>query len=767
MYYAHSGPSPDRWEPLRVHLLAVAERAATFASPFGAADEARLAGLLHDLGKYSDLFTQRLHGKAKGLDHWSAGAHVALQRYGPAGLATALAIQGHHVGLLSLPRLMEVNLERTEPHPLGLRLTETRAAALLERFQADGFALPALPASLFERSAPSAAGMLDVRLLFSALVDADFLETEAHFQAAADGTRRHRPDGPALRPAEALAHLQEHLARLARDTPAAPEVARLRNDLLAACLDAAGQPQGLFTLSAPTGAGKTLAMLAFALRHAAVHGLRRVVLAIPYLSILEQTARIYRGLFASGFDPNYVLEHHSLAGTRREPGEGPQPPAARDQQEEPERLARWLTENWDAPLILTTNVQLLESLFSNRPAACRKLHRLAGSVILFDEVQTLPPRLAVPTLAALSRLAERYGASVVFATATQPAFDHLHEAVCPLAAPGWQPREIVPESLGLFARARRTRVRWDLDRPLPWEALADELGSHEQVLCIVNLKRHARSLAGKLQARGVPGLFHLSTNLCPAHRERVLSEVRRRLCDGEPCRLVATQCVEAGVDVDFPRVYRALGPLEAVAQAAGRCNRNGHLPGLGEVRVFRPEDEAYPPGDYDRAAGVTRTVLGLLGEARMEDVQDPELFRRYYRLFYELAGSAKVPQKIQDALGERNFEALAHEYRLIEKDAISVLVPYDLDAWADLKAELRDKPLHAGWIRRARPHTVSLYRPKRDAPIWNHLDPAPLARHQDRDRDREAGEWFVYLDEDGYDRELLGLVGPGEEVWIA
>ncbi|HEX2225044.1 MAG TPA: CRISPR-associated endonuclease Cas3'', partial [Thermoanaerobaculia bacterium] len=258
MYYAHSGPSPDRWEPLRVHLTAVAERAATFASRFGAADEARLAGLLHDLGKYSDLFTQRLHGAIKGLDHWSAGAHVALQRYGPAGLAAALAIQGHHVGLLSLPRLMdEVNLERTEPHPLGLRLTETRAAALLERFQADGLTLPALPASLFDRATPGAAGMLDVRLLFSALVDADFLETEAHFQGAEDGTRRHRPDGPALRPAEALAQLQEHLAR----------------------------------------------------------------------------------------------------------------------------LARGLTENWDAPLILTTNVQILESLFSNRPSACRKLHRLAGSVI--------------------------------------------------------------------------------------------------------------------------------------------------------------------------------------------------------------------------------------------------------------------------------------------------------------------------------------------------------------------------------------------------
>ncbi|HSN86201.1 MAG TPA: CRISPR-associated helicase/endonuclease Cas3, partial [Thermoanaerobaculia bacterium] len=428
-----------------------------------------------------------------------------------------------------------------------------------------------------------------------------------------------------------------------------------------------------------------------------------------------------------------------------------------------------LTENWDAPLILTTNVQLLESLFSNRPSACRKLHRLAGSVVLFDEVQTLPPRLAVPPLAALSHHAHRYGASVVFATATQPAFDHLHEKVRPLAASGWEPREIVPESLGLFARARRTRVLWDLDRPLPWDALADELASHDQALCIVNLKRHARLVAGKLQARGAPGLFHLSTNLCPAHRERVLAEVRRRLRHGEPCRLVATQCVEAGVDVDFPRVFRALGPLEAVAQAAGRCNRNGHLPGLGEVRVFRPEpeEERYPPGDYGRGAGVACTLLGDLGRERMEDVQDPELFRLYYPLLYELAGSARVPEEIQQALEQRSFEQIAREYRLIDQDAISVLVPYDLDAWAHLKAELRETRLTAGWIRRARPHAVSLYRPKRDAPIWNHLDPAPLARRRDQVRDQEAGEWFVYLDEDGYDRELLGLVGPADELWIA
>lgn len=766
MYYAHSGPSPERWEPLRTHLVAVAERAARYAAVFGAADEARLAGLLHDLGKYSDLFTQRLNGKAHGLDHWSAGAWAALKGRAP---AAALAIQGHHIGLRQGSRdgLLGLDPSRlADRHPLGLKLTERSVDPLLERLRADGLSLPQIPSSLFDLSdQASVARMLDVRMLFSALVDADFLETEAHFRGHGEEARQYRPDGPELKPGEALAHLLDHMTGLARKSQAAQEVVRLREDLLAACLESAELAPGLFTLSAPTGAGKTLAMLAFALRHAAVHGLRRVVVAIPFLSILEQTARIYRDLFAPVFDPFYVLEHHSLAGTRNEPGETGAPDL-QDQQERPEQLARWLTENWDAPLILTTSVQLLESLFSNRPSACRKLHRLAGSVILFDEVQTLPQRLAIPTLAALSRFAERFGASVVFATATQPAFDHLNEEVCGFAKSGWNPREIASSSLKLFERARRTRVLWDIENRLSWDALADQLAEHEQVLVIVNLKRHARILAETLRQRGASGLFHLSTNMCPAHRERVLREVRRRLESGEPCRLVSTQCVEAGVDVDFPRVFRALGPLEAVAQAAGRCNRNGNQPGLGEVRVFLPEEESYPPGGYQQAADATRVLLKCWGPERMEDVQSTDLFRAYYRSLYELAKVADLSQEIRDALDARDFEQIAKCYHLIEQDSISVLVPYDLEAFEKLKDELREAGhLTGDWIRRARRHAVNLYRPEANAPVWAYLKPAPLGRDRNRE-ERESQEWFVYLAEDHYDRELLGLT-EAPEIWIA
>lgn len=765
MFYAHSGASQDRWEPLRVHLLAVAERAARFAAPFNAAEEARLTGLLHDLGKYSDLFTRRLNGQASRLDHWSAGAFAAVREYRQAGFAAALAIQGHHIGLLSLGRLQETDLRSTRPHPRGLRFTETDVSALLGHLRADGIELPPLSSSLFDDKSPATvAGMLDVRMLFSALVDADFLETEAHFRADASGQRFCRPEALELQPGRALDALLQKVRDVAGASRATAEVNRLRQDLLDACLAAADSPPGLFTLSAPTGAGKTLAMLAFALRHAEKNGLRRVVMAIPFLSILEQTARIYRELLEPVFGDGYVLEHHSLAGTRREPGEDAKSDGPRDQQERPEQLARWLTENWDAPLVVTTSVQLLESLFSNRPSACRKLHRLAGSVLLFDEVQTLPPQLAVPTLAALSRLAERYGASVVFATATQPAFDHLHEDIKGFAPSGWQPREIAPPDLHLFERARRTRVAWDVEKPVSWDALAGELAGYDQVLCIVNLKRHARTLAERLQQRGVSGLFHLSTNLCPAHRERVLAEVRQRLQDGQPCRLISTQCIEAGVDVDFPRVYRALGPLEAVAQAAGRCNRNGNLPGLGEVRVFLPEEEKYPPGGYCQATDATRLLLKRLPLERLEDVQSPDLFCDYYKSLYELAKVAEPSRKIREALDAREFEKMAQLYRLIDQDTISVLVPYDPNAFEDLRAELRATGLTGKWIRKARPYTVSVFRPKPSDLLWGYLDPAVRSRG---DEDRQSQEWFVYFEASHYDRDLLGLVGPSEGVWIA
>jgi len=763
-YLAHSPSQSGRQDPVPLHLLRVADRAACYAEALGASGEARLAGLLHDLGKYGRLFQKRLQGVERGIDHWSAGAWTALTKYGRQGLASALAIEGHHLGLQPADKESLRRLDPTGEHPLGLRLSENDLDLLLKRFGDDELRLPGpeeIAESLYPGlNSPCAAAMLDVRMLFSALVDADFIETEAHFQAGPDGRASYRKPGPKLKPRQALSALAAYLEKLAARSEASDKVNRMRDDLLRACLEAGQYPQGLFTLSAPTGAGKTLSMLAFALKHAQKHGLRRIVTVIPYLSIIEQTALEYRRVFKPEADPSwpseYVLEHHSLAGTR-----GPE--LTDDGQEQGPGRARLLAQNWDAPLVVTTSVQFLESLFANRPSACRKLHRLAQSVIIFDEVQTLPLHLVIPTLAALSHLAERYRATVVLATATQPAFGQLDEKVKKMAASGWNPRPIAPPELKLFARTKRVKVAWpDLKERTPWSELVEELAARDQVLCVLNLKRQAWKIMDELKEKDDQGLFHLSTNMCPAHRRQVLKEVRRRLDPDrpEPCRLISTQCVEAGVDLDFPVVYRAFGPLEAMAQAAGRCNRGGRLD-RGLVRVFRPEKDnrrLYPDGAYQRAASVTRTLLQARQTQGM-DIDDPDLFEDYYKHLYLFAQPDKLDAKLRGAIERQDFVETAKKYRVIAKNAINVLVPYETERYLELAEEVRRTGLTGPWLARARDHAVSLFRPRESDPLWDWLESVPTGP---TNRRSVSEEWFIYDcqgRENHYD-PVKGLVPP-------
>lgn len=754
---AHSENSLGRREPLREHLQDVAETASKFASKFGAAEEARLTGLLHDLGKYAERFQRRLEGKERGLDHWSIGAWVALEQY--RSVAVAAAIQGHHVGLQSLNK---DSLRGLEPQRIaqkrsdGLQLTETDSEKLLSRLRANGLN-PVSPTSLCygNQLQQTVSAMLDVRMLFSALVDADYLETEAHFQAGPGERKRHRKPGPILQAAQALEILKKHVAELAEKRAAVRKILRLRAALLDECLMKAQGELGLYTLSAPTGAGKTLSMLAFALEHARIHQLDRVVVVIPYLSIIEQTARTYREIFLETFGEHYVLEHHSLTGLKKEDKERLVENQADDEQDAGRNRARLLAENWDAPLIVTTSVQMLESLFANRPGSCRKLHRLARSVILFDEVQTLPLSLAVPTLAALSHLASRYHSTVVFATATQPAFTHLDKMVSEIGSPGWRPREIVSDVPGLFAQAKRVRITPpDMKSPLSWQDLAGLLALREQVLCVVNLKRHALELLRRLEDLRVENLFHLSTNLCPAHREEVLQQIKEEhLKLGRPCRVVSTQCVEAGVDVDFPVVFRALGPLDSIAQAAGRCNRNGNL-AVGEVHVFLPEEDCYPPGGgYERAASTLRSMLAEHGPAAL-NIDEPNLFEAYYRKLYGLIDLKQQKKELTDAIRRQDFVQVAQEYRLIEKNAINVVVPYEPDAFRQLSEEARQAGITASWIKSAQPYAVSLFRPARDSSVWSHLEPIKIWKGE------ESLDWFICREGKHYDRRLKGLDLP-------
>ncbi len=762
-YYAHSANNVGCWHPLLEHLTSVGSMAQGFLRNSRWGSEAALAGLLHDLGKYGDLFQARLRGEASGLDHWSAGAWVALEQK---CAAAALAIQGHHIGLQSLAigDLKNLNPEWLIEHPQPLHLTAPHLQILKTRFTKDNLTLPQVTQSVLGQSLDSTiSSMLDVRLLFSALVDADYLDTEGHFDGDALG-KRQRPPGMVLDASAALQTVLAHIKRTQeKNISASPEVHAVRSILLKACLDGAAHEPGQFTLTSPTGSGKTLAMLAFALAHAAKHGLDRIIVVIPYLTITEQTARIYRNIFAPIFGEEFVLEHHSLAGVGEEgfqqdnEGQPGQPSFA-------ERRRRLLAENWDAPLVVTTSVQLLESLFSNRPSACRKLHRLQHAVILFDEAQTLPIHLAVPTLAALSHLSATTRSSVVFATATQPAFAHLDADVQKTCATGWQPCEIVSDPAALFAPMKRVEVIWsNPDSVVTWDSLARQLAGSSQALCIVNLKRHAKALWEKMDD---PATLHLSTNLCAAHRQDVLAIVRQKLSAHEAVRLIATQCVEAGVDVDFPLVMRAWGPLDAIIQAAGRCNREGRNIGLGQLLVFLPEGEAYPPGGYEQAAQVAKMLFRRHGAAGM-NLDDPVFITAYYRELYDLAGIANAQESkdILKAIQNGSFPDVARLYRLIKQDAINVLVPYAPQRvlFNELYAEADDTGLTSPWIRRARPLTVSLYRPKSENPVWDALLPVPVSGW----KQREQNDWFIYSVPEHYHPQL-GLVPSGSlNTWIA
>jgi CRISPR-associated helicase Cas3/CRISPR-associated endonuclease Cas3-HD len=765
-YHAHSANTAGHWHLLNEHLEAVALKAASCAMNTAWADEAALAGRLHDLGKYADRFQARLAGKDSGLDHWSQGAWVALTQH--RAPAAALAIQGHHVGLQrgNLDAFRAMALEKLQAHhPLNLQLSEPASDLLLQRAQADGlqFDTPSSTAISLQGGgfAQAVAAMLDVRLLFSCLVDADFLDTEAHFDGDAQG-KCLRPTGPTLDAQAGLDALNRYMReRIRSGTRADAPVLAAREALWRATGEAAPAAPGVFTLTAPTGSGKTLAMLRFALEHAARHGLRRIVLAVPFLTAIEQTAREYRLVFA-GFPANFVLEHHSLAGLGEESekcdAEGAQA-----------RQRRLLAENWDAPIVLTTNVQLLESLFSNRPSSCRKLHNLMESVILFDEAQSLPQHLAVPTLAALSHLSAACRSSVVFATATQPAFDTLHEPVTKHAASGWQPSEVVPGHPELFKTLKRVDVCWPKSgEKRTWPDLAAEIRGTEQALAVVNLKRHALAL---LDALGdTPDVFHLSTNLCAEHRRAVLNKVRERLRDDRPCRLISTQCVEAGVDADFPVVYRALAPLEAVAQAAGRCNREGRMNAhgqLGKVMVFEPEEEgdwrrSYPTHAYYQATEATCTLLVSQGGL---DINDPAVFQNYYRRLYDINNPASQNVDLSQAITAADFVEVARLYRLIDTDAIQVLVPW-AERWDDfraLRAEAEDVGITADWMRRAQGLAVGVYRRKDGPPAW--AIPAKLRRRGKVDAG-VSDEWFI-LEGDYYD-DTLGLKPPeGPQLFIA
>lgn len=480
-------------------------------------------------------------------------------------------------------------------------------------------------------------------MLFSALVDADFLDTEGHFRGARAGLRSSSWTIEAL-----LARFEVSYQKRFATAPPTP-VNRVRAQVYQDCLRMAKEPPGLYRLTVPTGGGKTLSSLAFGLHHAHQHHQRRLIYAIPYMSITEQIARIFREMFPDG-----VLEHHSGIVF-------PENPEMLTNHDLWQRLA---AENWDAPLIVTTTVQLFESLLARTPAACRKLHNIAQSVIILDEVQVLPTDVLDPILDVLRQLVADYGVTVVLCTATQPAlqvrdgFDGL---------PGV--REIVTNAQEHFTTLKR--VHYYLQpQPLAWAEVAAALSKQAQVLAIVNTRADALSLvdavSGLLSDRSF--LFHLSTRLCGAHRRAVLRQVQERLRRELPCVLVSTQLIEAGVDIDFPEVWRALGPLDRIAQAGGRANREGRRES-GRVVIFNPVDGRIPPGAYAIGTRIAHDLLDTGG-----DLHDPRLFERYFEELYDFVDRDTF--RIQAARRAWDYETVASRFHMIPEQTTPVLVPY-------------------------------------------------------------------------------------------
>ena len=699
IFYAHSvkDQSEEAWQRLVDHLAGASELAATFAQSFGLAELGRAAGLLHDLGKYTVEFQQRLHGGRR-VDHATWGAKVAIERYPRLGPLLAYAIAGHHAGLAN-GRDGEQRTSLNARLGADLPLLDARwqqevlppsAADLMQELSG---LKPHRERQFFQHS------ML-VRMLFSCLVDADYLDTEA-FYALAEPSR-----APRQPPVTALGELRDALDQYLSGLQANADdsaVNRQRTHVLSHVRAGAVQPPGLFSLTVPTGGGKTLASLAFALDHALTHGLRRVIYVIPFTSIVEQTAAVFRKALGEQ-GKTAVLEHHSAFVDDHS-----QSPEAKDK-------LKQAMENWDAPIVVTTAVQFFESLFADRPSRCRKLHNIAGSVVILDEAQTLPLPLLKPSVAALDELARNYRASIVLCTATQPVLE-APKLKGGLAA--GSVRELAPEPQALYQALRRVRVRHvgTLDDVM----LIERLCQREQVLCIVNNRRHARALYQAIA--GQLGACHLSTLMCAAHRRTVLADARKRLKQGAPCRLVSTSLIEAGVDVDFPSVLRAEAGLDAIAQAAGRCNREGRWPLESSVlEVFASDNPDWvPPAVLRQHAQAAARVM----RRYPDDVIALPAISAYFDELYWQKGDDALDKYALLSLIESGkleglpFETLASRYRLIDDASLPVIIPYqDPQEGHDAPALLRalEHAEHCGQLaRQLQPYIVNLPRHAYDA----------------------------------------------------
>lgn len=659
-------------QSIEAHLKGTGELAETFAAEFGAAANGKLCGLAHDIGKYSDEFQLRLRGGKK-VDHATAGA---IECFKIKAAFEAVCVIGHHSGL---PNVGHKDADTTESQTFfGRKLRAEQGGIPDYRKNWNGHI--ALPQDYFRPSGRGFATAFYIRMLYSCLVDADYIDTETFMNGDA-GRGNYEP----------LSALCDKLtAYISKWNNPTREIDILRQKILNSCIEKASAPRGIFSLTVPTGGGKTVASMAFALNHAAANSMKRIIYAIPYTSIIEQNAKVFRDILGQ----ENVVEHHSQVSYELS-----------ENADELEYRSALATENWDAPVIVTTAVQFFESLYANRSSKCRKLHNIANSVIIFDEAQMIPSNNLRPCVAAIAELVRAYNATAVLCTATQPAIDEMlleyskKESVV----------ELCPDVDGMFEKFRRTS--FEKEGRLTTDELVSRLESQQQVLCIVNTRKFAQEVYEALPSEG---RFHLSTLMCPVHRKQKLDEIRERLKSGKTCRVVSTSLIEAGVDVDFPRVFREMAGLDSILQAAGRCNREGKRSAESSiVTVFESENKV------NKLIAVNRDAA----EETVRDWTQPNTtstIERYFKAYRDFlrnddkSGVITASEKGISGCG-LPFEWIAKEFKLIDQNTFAVYIP--IGEGKELVSRLREGERSRGLYRRAGMYSVSVYQNQFDSLI--------------------------------------------------
>jgi CRISPR-associated endonuclease/helicase Cas3/CRISPR-associated endonuclease Cas3-HD len=719
--YAHSTDNPDKsdWQRLVDHLKNVADYASEFGSDFNASEFAFAGGLLHDIGKYSDEFQRRLEGAKIRVDHSTAGAREARSHYNVSySRILEYIITGHHGGLLNYGN-SESGLEERLNKTLLSNYSDFEEEISIPSLDSARLNITPLMDKKKVRKGFSISFL--IRMLYSCLVDGDSLDTEKFMNPDKSSLRGQYESFDVL-----FEKFEDHMNK--KNLSSEDNIInRYRKEIYDECREKSVLPPQMFTLTVPTGGGKTLASMAFALNHLKKNGLKRIFYVIPYTSIIEQNAEVFRSIFGS----QNVLEHHSNFDPQT---------INMENFDLGDKKLELSAENWDIPIVVTTNVQFFESLYSNKRSRCRKLHNLAKSVIILDEAQMVPTGYLKPCFVALSELVQNYGSTVVICTATQPKLSELlDESIKPV--------EIMRSPEELYNALKRVHVTniGNLDD----SELFNRLKDNTQVLCIVNTRKHAKILFDTLSELG--NCYHLSARMCPVHRRKQLEIIRELLKKKADCRVISTQLIEAGVDIDFPVVYRAITGIDSVAQAAGRCNREGTLES-GEVYLFKSNEV------YGKATSWQRRV-GEIGEMVMRETDDPlslSAVDDYFHRLYAYEEDDGLDKKgILHSLEERfkdlafSFEDISTEFKMIEENTKDIIIPYDSEAESLIKM-LRATDFPGKIARRLQGYTVSVYTDE-----FNELERA-------HDLDLIGDRFYVLKDKSRYSEET-GLINRNLE----